>query len=340
VRNLTLEDIARQSGVSRSTVSRVVNNNPNVREDVRARVLQVIERTGYHPNAAARTLASQRSWMLGLVIPRGVRTFFTDPYFLHLTQGLLQACNQHRYTLGLFLAGSSEDEEAIGPRVSRRGFLDGILFQSGSAGDRLIERLVRTQLPLVVIGRPFDGDDVSYVDVDNTDAARTAVFHLIRLGYQRIATIAGPSTLTVGLDRAEGYRRALTERGRPIDESLIVESDFTEAGGYRAMQRLLPLRPDAVFAGSDIMAIGAMRAARETGLRIPDDIAFVGFDDIPLSTTPVTALTTVRQPVQAFGRAAVEILIDLIENGVRPPRRVVMTTELVVRDTCGASRRA
>jgi LacI family transcriptional regulator len=338
--NLTLEDIAREAGVSRSTVSRVVNNSPNVRDDVRQRVQRVIEHTGYHPNAAARTLASQRSWMIGLVVPRGVRTFFTDPYFLHLTQGLVQACNQRNYTLGLFLAESLEDEQGIGPRVSRRGFLDGILIQSGAPGDPLIERLVRAQLPVVVVGRPFDAANVSYIDVDNTAGARSAVLHLIRLGRQRIATITGPANLTVSADRAEGYRRALAERDRPLDEGLIVEGDFTEAGGYRAMQRLMPARPDAVFAASDIMAVGAMRAAREGGLRIPDDVAFVGFDDISLTAAPETALTTVRQPVAQFGTAALEILIDLIDNGVHPARRVIMVTELVVRDSCGAARRA
>jgi len=301
-------------------------------------VQQVIDRTGYHPNVAARTLASQRSWMVGLVVPRGVRTFFTDAYFLHLTQGLVQACNHYNYTLGLFLAGSPEDEDQIGPRVSRRGFLDGILLQSGPRGDRMIDRLVRAHLPLVVVGRPFDGDNLSFVEVDNVDGARSAVFHLVRLGRQRIATITGPSSLTVSLDRTEGYRRGLAERGRTVDEALIAEADFTEAGGYQAMLRLLPLMPDAVFAASDITALGAMRAVREAGLRIPDDVAFVGFDDIPLSPAPEPALTTVRQPVQQFGAAAIEILIDLIENGDQPPRRVVMVTELVIRDSCGASR--
>lgn len=338
--NLTLEDIAEQAGVSRSTVSRVINNSNHVRDDVRARVQDVIERTGYRPHAAARTLASQRSSMLGLVVPRGVRTFFTDPYFQHLTQGLVEACNQYNYTLGLFLAGSSEDEDNIGMRVSRPGFLDGVLVQSGAPGDEMIDQLVHTDLPMVVIGRPFDpAEDVTYIDVDNTNAARSAVRHLLRLGRRRVATIAGPDRLTVAVDRMAGYRRALEERGNLFDPSLVVEGDFTEQGGYEAMQRLLPFKPDAVFAQSDIMAIGAMRAVREAGLKIPDDVAFVGFDDIPLGARPETALTTVHQPVQQFGTAAVELLLDLIENGTQPPRRVVMVTELVVRQSCGASRR-
>lgn len=336
--NLTLEDIAKQSGVSRSTVSRVVNNHPNVSEDVRKRVKEVINKTGYQPHAAARTLASQRSWMLGLVLPRSVSSFFADPYFPRLTQGIAQACNQYNYTLGLFLISTKEDEEAIFPRVSRKGLLDGILLQSDQLGDQLTDQIIQSKIPLVIIGRPFYNKNVSYIDVDNVNGAFTAVSHLIRLGYQQIGTITGVSTRTVSLDRKEGYIKALTERGRNIDESLIVEGDFTEAGGYYAMQQLLPNKPDAVFAASDIMAIGAMRAIREAGLRVPEDIALVGFDDLPLATMPEPRLTTIRQPVYQFGVKAVEILLDLIENGIEPPRRIIMDTELIIRNSCGASR--
>jgi LacI family transcriptional regulator len=337
--DLTLEDIAKLAGVSRSTVSRVVNNHPNVSENVRKHVLEVIRSTGYHPNVAARSLASQRSWMIGLVLPHSVSSIFTDPYFPHLIQGIAQACNQHDYSLGLFLVGSKEDEEKIFPRVSRRGMLDGVLVQSGHHGEPMIGRLIDSKIPMVMVGRPFKPKNVSYVDVDNVNAAYNAVSHLVRLGYQRIGTITGPSESTVGIDRKEGYLRALAERGRTSEPSLIMEADFTESGGYYAMKELLSAKPDAIFAASDIMAIGAMRAVREAKLRVPDDIAFVGFDDLPLPNPPDPPLTTIRQPVLQFSTAAVEILIDLIENGVEPPRRIIMTTELIIRESCGASRR-
>ena len=153
--NLTLEDIAEQAGVSRSTVSRVVNDLPNVSEDVRRRVLDVIQQTGYHPNAAARTLASQRSWTLGLVLPQSVSQFFTDPYFPHLTKGIAQACNEHNYTLALFLVSNKEDEKKIFSRVNRKGLLDGVLVQSGHHGDQqMIGQLVDANMPQVVLGRP------------------------------------------------------------------------------------------------------------------------------------------------------------------------------------------
>jgi len=335
----TLEDIGKRAGVSRSTVSRVVNDSPDVREDVRKRVLDVIQDAGYQPHAAARALASQRSWTIGLVLPQSVSFFFTDPYYPHLTKGIAQACNQYNYTLALFLVGTKEDEEKIFPRISRKGFLDGVIVQSGHHGEQwIIGRFVDAKMPLVIAGRPFRSDNVSYIDTDNVNSAYIAVSHLIQLGRRRIGLITGPTSSTVGIDRKDGYLKALLERRREVDESLIVEGDFTEAGGYYSMQRLLPSKPDAVFAASDVMAIGAMRAAREAGLRIPDEIAFVGFDDLPIATLSDVQLTTVRQPVVQFGAKAVEVLLDLIENGIDPPRHILMETELVIRDSCGALR--
>jgi LacI family transcriptional regulator len=337
--DLTLEDIAKKAGVSRSTVSRVINNQPSVRDDVRKRVMGVIQSTGFHPNAAARTLVSQRSNMIGLVLPRSVSSFFADPYYPRLTQGIAQACNQYSLTLGLFLVSTREDEEKIIPRILRNGYLDGILMQSGQVDDPLIDRLIESGIPLVIAGRPPVSKCVSYIDVDNVAASFGAVSHLIRMGYQRIGMISGPADVAVGIDRRSGYLKALAERGREAIDTLVVEGDFTEVGGYYAMRELLTASPDAVFSASDIMAIGAMRAIREAGLRIPDDIAIIGFDDLPLPTHPTPQLTTVRQPIDQFGFQAVEILIDLIENGLNPPRRVIMDTELIIRDSCGASRR-
>jgi LacI family transcriptional regulator len=332
----TLEDIALKAGVSRSTVSRVINNQPNVRSDVRQRILDVIEQTGYHPNVAARALASQRSWTIGLVIPRTVSSFFSDPFFPRLTQGIAQACNQYNYTLGLFLVSNHQDEEKIFPRISRKGSLDGLLVQSGQIGDLLIDRLVHTGMPVVIAGRPFQPNDVSYIDVDNVRAAYDAVRHLIQLGRKRIATITGSLDSTVSIDRLAGYRQALAENGLLDDPPLIAEGDFTEMGGYTAMQSLLAARPDAVFVASDLMAIGTMRAIREAGLRVPEDISIVSFDDLPIATMAIPNLTTVRQPIYQFGYKSVELLLDLIDNGLTPPRRVILETELVVRDSCGA----
>lgn len=336
MQDLTLEDIAKKAGVSRSTVSRVVNEHPNVSPEVRKRVLKVIQSTGFHPNAAARSLASQRSNMIGLVIPRSVSTLFTDPYFPQLTQGIAFGCNNHNLTFSLFLVGNKADEEKITPRISRRGLLDGILIQVGQPEDMLIDHLTKASVPSVILGRPFQPNGISYIDVDNVTAAFNATMHLIQLGYERIATITGTRNNVVTIDRNEGYSKAMQSVQRIVDPCLMSEGDFTESSGYMAMKNLLPAKPDAIFAASDTMAVGAIRAVLEAGLRVPEDIAFVGFDDVPVIAPSNIQLTTIRQPILKFGIKAVELLLDVIDNGPKPTRRLILDTELVIRDSCGA----
>lgn len=334
--NLTLEEIAHRAGVSRSTVSRVINNKSGVRPNVRQRVLEIVEQTGFQPHAAARSLASQRSHIIGLVIPRSVHTLFTDPYFPRLTMGISQACNQHDYALSLFLLHTGDEEKTLYPRITRRGLIDGVIVQAGQIGEKLISRLARSDVPFVVAGRPVDVPEASYVDIDNVAGARSAVSYLIRLGYTRVGTITGPLNTTVGLDRLEGYRIALDEKGLALDERLLVEGDFTESGGYLAAQRLLEHKPEAIFAASDMMALGALRAIREANLSVPQDIAVVGYDDLPPATLSDPPLTTVRQPIHHMGIELVETLLDIIENRNQRPQRKIFETELVIRESCGS----
>jgi LacI family transcriptional regulator len=333
--NLTLEDVARQAGVSRSTVSRVINGKPNVRPEVRDRVLQVIDETGYRPNLAARSLASQRSNLIGLVVPRSVQVLFTDPYYPRLIQGITHACNQHDQTLAFFLLHDQDQEERLYPRIVREGMLDGVIIQAAQTEDDLVARLVEARIPSVVAGRPVRVRHLSYVDVDNVSGAYSATSHLIRAGRQRIATVTGPLNTAVGQDRLRGFKNALNDRGLSPDDRLIVEGDFTEAGGYFATRRLLARPPDAIFVASDTMALGALRALREAGKAVPQDVAMVGYDDLPLAAHTTPPLTTVRQPIRRLGIRLVETLLDLIDNGPEPPRRVIFDTELVIRESCG-----
>jgi LacI family transcriptional regulator len=334
---LTLEQIAKLSNVSRSTVSRVVNGHPNVKQEVRERVQKVIAETGYHPDPAARSLASRRSGILGLIIPRAVQSLFTDPYYPRLMQGIAQACNARDLLLSLFLFHTEDEEQKLYPKVLRNRLVDGVIVSASPVDDPLIHQLVENQVAFVMIGRPDDAPQASFIDVDNDIGAYTAINHLIRLGHKRIATITGPLNTTVGLDRRQGYLKALSERGLVIDQRLIVEGDFTEIGGYRAMQRLLPHKPEAVFIASDTMAFGALRALREAQLSVPEDVALVSFDDLPLAAVSDPPLTVVRQKIRYVGIQAVEALLDILEHGPQPPRRIVIPTELVIRASCGAS---
>lgn len=222
--NLTLDDIARLAGVSRSTVSRVINEHPSVKKEVRQRVLDIIEEHHFHPNAAARTLAMQRSWMIGLILPHSVSTFFKDPYYPNLLMGIAKACNLYGFTLALFLVSTKEDEENVFSRVGRKGFLDGVIVQSGHHGDQgAIGRMIDNKIPLVVVGRPVRSDNVTYIDVDNIKAAKAAVSYLYQSGCRRVATITGPADSTVGIDRLEGFRQAVKEHKAVFDRSTMKE---------------------------------------------------------------------------------------------------------------------
>jgi LacI family transcriptional regulator len=309
----------------------VVNNHPNVSPEIRQRVTRVIAETGYQPDPAARSLASRRSGIIGLVIPRAVQSLLTDPYYPRLMQGIAQACNANDYTLSLFLFHTEDEEQKIYPRVLRARLVDGVIVIGLQIGDPLIRQLVKNQVPFVMVGRPNDMPEVSFVDADNVVGAYTATSHLIRSGYERIATITGPLNTMVGLDRRQGYLDALNDRNCSIDDALMAEGDFTELGGYAAMQRLIRHKPDAVFVASDTMAFGALRALREAGLSVPKDVAVVGFDDLPMSSSSDPPLTTVRQPIRRVGAEAVETLIDILTNGPEPPRRITLSTELVIR---------
>jgi LacI family transcriptional regulator len=335
---MNLEQIAKLSGVSRSTVSRVINNDPNVSVVTREKVLQVVKRVNYAPNAAARSLAAGHTNVLGLVIPMGVAALFTDPYFTILIQGVSSACNLREYSVMLWLA-EPEFERRMIRQIMHNGMLDGVIVSSMLMNDSLVRALADGGFPFILVGRHPTDARISYVDADNQGGAREAVTHLLRLGCTRVATITGPQNMIAGSDRLAGYRAALHDRGAAFDPALVAEGDFTEAGGYHAMQRLLSRRPDAVFAASDIMALGALRAIREAGLRVPEDVALVGFDDLPQAARTDPPLTTIRQPVHRLGGTAVDTLIDVVEHPDSAPRRIVLPTELVVRTSCGSALR-
>jgi LacI family transcriptional regulator len=335
---LTLEDIGRLAGVSRSTVSRVINDQASVKPDVRERVQDVIRRTGYSPNVAARSLASNRTGVIGLVIPSRVHDLFEDPYFARLIQGITAASNQAGTTLSLFLFQSEEEERELYPRVVAAGLVDGLILTATRMGDPLLARMAVGDIPLVMVGRP-DVDGVSYVDVDNRGGSRSVAFHFHELGYRRIGLLGAPVSTTAGLDRLDGFVEGLADCGLALDPELRVDGDFSEASGYESMRALIPHRPEAVFVASDTMAMGALRALREAGVAVPDDVALVGFDGLTASESSTPPLTTVRQPVAATGARAVHMLNDLVRGAAAPPISDVAPVELVVRASCGARRR-
>ncbi len=332
---LTLEDIGRLAGVSRSTVSRVINSQESVSSDVRDRVMEVIDRTGYVPNAAARSLVSGKSGVIGLVIPSRVHSLFEDPYFSRLIQGISSATNRAGITLSLFLFQTDDEDASLYPRVVTSGFLDGLIITATRTEDPLLQRLVGSPLPIVMIGRP-DVGGISYVDVDNQRGGLEAARHLTSLGHRRIGVISAPDTTTAGVDRLAGFVDGLAESGVALPPELREHGDFTEESGFMAMNKLVEQKPEAVFVASDTMASGALRALQELRIRVPDDISVIGFDGLPHSESSIPKLTTIRQPVRRTAAAAVDLLNRLIDGDASVPTSEIMPIELIIRESTAA----
>jgi DNA-binding LacI/PurR family transcriptional regulator len=328
----TLEEVAHLAGVSRATVSRVVNGSPRVSPDVRTEVQAAIEQLGYVPNRAARSLVTRRSDSIAVVITEPTARLFSDPFFPRLLRGISSELAARDRQLVLLMPESAADETRTADYLTA-GHVDGALLVSLHANDPLPDRLTAAGIPMVLVGRPPKGTKASYVDVDNRQGAQAAVGHLVAGGRRVIATIAGPRDMAAGMDRLAGYRDALTEAGIAHDPTLEATSDFTQDGGAAAMTQLLAARPDidGVFAASDLMAVGALAALAAAGRRVPADVAVVGFDDSPVATSTTPQLTSVRQPIEAMGREVARLLVDAVEASDLVPRRVILATELVRR---------
>jgi DNA-binding LacI/PurR family transcriptional regulator len=328
----TLEEVALRAGVSRATVSRVVNDSPRVSPGIRRQVEAAIQELGYVPNRAARSLVTRRSGSVAVVIAEPTPRLFTDPFFPRLLRGISAALSARDLQLVLLMPASPDEARRTGDYLAA-GHVDGALMVSLHGADPLPARLAAAGVPMVAAGRPPHGTSTSYVDVDNRGGARTAVEHLIDSGRRVVATIAGPDDMTPGIDRLGGYRDALAAADRDLDATLEAVGDFTQESGMLAMGRLLATRPDidAVFVASDLMAAGAISALATAGKRVPEDVAVVGCDDSPVATTIRPALTSVRQPIEEMGHEMARLLIDAVGGREPVSRRVILATELIRR---------
>ncbi len=329
---LTLDDIGDLAGVSRATVSRVINNYPHITPEVRERVQKIIRETGYKPNKLAQSLASNRSGIIGLVIPSTAQTIMSDPYFLHLISGITQKTNHYGLTLSLFLFHSMEDEVQIAHSLFNTNLVDGLIITADRKENPFAKQVIKHDIPFVVIGRSELRTQLASVNAANQMGAYIATEHLIRLNRRRLAIIMCDHN-TAGDDRYAGYRQALDDYHVEFAPQRVARGDFSQESGYAAMQQLLPTKPDAVFASSDMMAIGAQQAIRQAGLRIPDDIAVVGFDDLPQAALADPPLTTVQQPIEELGMVAVELLHELLSGSTQSPRQIILPVKLIRRTT-------
>ncbi len=331
----SLEDVARKAGVSRSTVSRVINNDPNVKTETREHVLKIVEQERYNPSAVARSMVTGRTQVIGVVVPHEYHIFFNDPYYFPaLLEGVSGTATDRDYGMLLWIRQSGEDEGIFYRRILQNGLMDGVIIASASTKNPLVAYLVEMGIPLAMVERPgFHEDQVSFVTIDNISATRVALEHLIGLGRRRIALVAGSSDNMDAQERLMSFQNVMQEAGLPND--LIVPGEFQHQEAYEATKTLLDKDIDAIFACSDIMAQGVYEALSEAGLRIPDDVAVVGFDDLPTAMHLKPALTTIRQPLRDKGAIATGLLLDMVERKTPEAQHVVLPTELIIRaSTC------
>ncbi|RKX77895.1 MAG: LacI family transcriptional regulator [Spirochaetes bacterium] len=330
----TIQDVARLAGVSIATVSRVINNSPHkVNRETRGRVLKVIQDLGYRPNALAKSLLNKKTMTIGVIIPD-----ISNPYYAEILRGIQDVAEEHGYAVTI--QNTDRNQERIIKQIYllREKLADGIIFSGGIIhGFGPLSALREMREKVVVIGR--HEVDFPAVRVDNIGGATQAIQHLIDLGHRKIGFIGGSAMSTTVMDRLTGYRNALAQNGYRPDEELIKEANFTPESGYTVAKAMLSQsnRPTAVFAANDQMAFGVIKAAREIGLHVPDELAVVGFDDIPLSYYFEPPITTVKIPRYELGVAAMQMLIDLI-NGNNFERNRWFKTELLVRGSTAKGR--
>ncbi|WP_405591788.1 LacI family DNA-binding transcriptional regulator [Streptomyces sp. NBC_01190] len=335
----TLEDVARSAGVSRATVSRVVNGTRNVDPEIQRAVQQAVAETGYVPNRAARTLVTRRTDSVALVfsVPNHqaaddpfMRQVFSDPFFGRVVGGLLTVLRPRGVHPVLMLADSEDARHELIANL-RQEHIDGVALVSIAPGDSLPFLLTEAGVPTVLFARPQTPIPISYVDVAQQSGARQAAELLLSRGCRRITTIAGPYDSPAGQDRLAGFRAAMAEHGQAFVP--YVEGGFTQEGGEQAMRQLLVEHPDTdgVFVANDLMAQGALLVLRDQGRRVPEDVAVVGFDDSSAALASRPLLTTVRQPVEDMAAEMARLLVALIDDAERRTRSVIFKTTLVRR---------
>jgi LacI family transcriptional regulator len=327
---VTQKDVARQAGVSTTTVSHVINETRHVSEELRARVCQAMEELNYRPNAVARSLRRKRTRNIAVILPD-----IAHPFLAEVARSVEDASFKLDYSAIMCESHSDPKRESSYINLLQSKQADGLVFVGVSEDPSHIHTLIADGPPIILCGWDLPEAAVDAVTSDDDDSGYQAAARLIQSGRRRIACITGPPTLNIGAARVEGYRRALITHDIPVDEQLIVPGDFQCQGGYDAMRALLALNdpPTAVFACNDMMAMGAICASSQKRLRIPQDIAVVGCDDIALAAVTNPSLTTVAHPKRALGAAAVEILVQRIEDKTRPIVKRVLPIELVIRDS-------
>lgn len=327
---VTIRDVAKAARVSPATVSRVLNTSEKVSSDLRERVLVAVQNLGYHPNSQARSLRTRATTVLGVII-----SDITNPFFTTMVRGVEDAASKAGFSVVLANADEDLDKERRYLEVAAAEHMAGVLLSPASATETRVDVLTERGIPVVTIDRQLKRPDVDQVTVNNHKAAKEATLHFVEQGCRRIGFIAGRLDTTTGAGRLEGHKAGLKEADLPLDPELVVSGDFRIDGGREAAQKLLALpdRPDGLFASNNLMTIGAIDALDQAGVRFPDDIALVGFDDMMPSLVLRSTITTIAQPTYEIGQRATELLLRRVLGETFPTRQIVLPATLKIRDS-------
>ncbi|RLB08119.1 MAG: LacI family transcriptional regulator [Deltaproteobacteria bacterium] len=332
---LTIKDVARLAHVSHTTVSRVLNERPGVKEATRERILRLVRELDYQPNLLARSLVVKRSKTLGMII-----TTIRNPFYLELAQGIEDTARSFGYNVILCCTNYDISLEGEHIRELKRKGVDGIILTSAHIKDRHVATLVQEGFPLILVNRKVLDPDLSgkvdYIGVDNIKGGEMALEHLLRMGHRRIGIVRGSLESSVTMERMEGARRALQRYGLCVDDDLVFGGDYLKGTGYEAAKRFLslPHPPTAIFSLNDYMALGVYDALLEEGVRVPEDMALLGFNDIEFASLHMVGLSTVSQKKYTLGSMAVRRLMERIE-GDQAGREYILEPELIIRRSCG-----
>ncbi|RLC68777.1 MAG: LacI family transcriptional regulator [Chloroflexi bacterium] len=334
----TIKDVARLANVSIATVSYVLNNSGLVSEATRARVLAAVEELGYRPSIIARSLKGKHTHMLGFVLSPFARQP-QDPFFNEFLSALADTAASFDYHVAVTTTADLSSERKTYEDMVRDRRVDGFIVADTRPDDERLAYLVTAGFPFVAFGRPANELDFPYVDVDGRAGVKRAVQHLIDLGHRRIGLIELSPALVCRMHRRQGYETALQENGLPLQPELIAVGGLTEKDGYLAMSGLLDLArpPTAVIAGNDLMAVGAMNAIRDRGLAVPDDVAIIGFDDIPLASYVRPTLSTLRQDFYGIGERLVRMLMALLRGEEMTEPQKILEPTLIIRESSGGA---
>jgi LacI family transcriptional regulator len=332
VKQATIKDVAKKAGVSIATVSYVVNDKRFVSDPVRKKVLHAIKELDYQRSDLARSLRQKKTLMIGLVIPDN-----TNPYFAEIARGMEDASFDLGYNVIFCNTDGNSDKEVSYIKMLTSKGIDGITLVPSYPLDRLIPLLKTVRIPLVLLDRHLDELETDAVYVDNVRGGQEAVKYLLDLGHRRIACISGPQVIPSGLHRLEGYQKALAEAGIPFDKSIVYNGNFHSKNGYEGFQELMKVKPapTAIFACNDLMALGVLSAAHKAGLRIPEDLSVIGYDDVSFADDTIPPLTTMAQPKYRMGQIAAKMMVDRLKDPSSAFQKKPLLARLITRDTCG-----